>query len=68
MRQVLFIAFLALGPALADQTHVAPAIYAETAAANAGHAIARASSASPVLPVDSDLTEARLARLCGSRS
>jgi hypothetical protein len=64
MKPVLLLAFLALGPALADQTPVVPVFY------DSG-AVAPVASASPLRATDRVAAQAPLsaderARLCGS--
>ena len=67
MKTVLLLAFLALGPALADQTPVVPAFYEPAAAAP----VAPVANAGPLHATDRVAAQAPLsaderARLCGS--
>ncbi|HEU4732574.1 MAG TPA: hypothetical protein VFT22_31985 [Kofleriaceae bacterium] len=67
MKPVLFIAFLALGPALADQlTRVAPGYF--RVAAGPVAMLSRPLSSNPVAPLARAPTQAERDWLCGGRS
>ena len=64
MKAALLLAFLALGPALANHTHAMPPIYADTITVPVSPARLRATDKLAEAP----LSESERARLCGAGS
>jgi hypothetical protein len=64
MKAALLLAFLALGPALADHTHAVPPIYGRTMTVPVSPARLRATDKLAEVP----LSDSERARLCGAGS